>query len=109
MAYATVEQLAEEVRQPLTDANRDRFQRCLDAAALEIDHYCDRFPDNPIPTGDPLAASVNLARGLEWWKANDAAFGVIGFTDTGALQAPRDSFARHGRELIPLKDQFGVA
>ena len=48
-------------------------------------------------------------RGVEWYKANDAAFGVIGFAETGALRAPRDSFARHGWTLIPLKQQFGVA
>ena len=52
---------------------------------------------------------VNILRGVEWWKANDAAFGVIGFDETGALQAPRDTFARHGRALVPLKQQFGVA
>ena len=52
---------------------------------------------------------MNVLRGVEWWKANDAAFGVIGFDDTGALQAPRDGFARHAATLNPLKQQWGVA
>jgi hypothetical protein len=56
-----------------------------------------------------LANRVNLVRGVEWWKSNDAAFGVIGFDQVGSLQAPRDSFMRHQKELIPLKARFGVA
>jgi len=109
MAYATVPQLAAELRINVTAANTDRLQACLDAAAIEIDHYVDRLTDNPIDPADALAQRVNLVRGVEWFKSNDAAFGVIGFDQTGALTAPRDSFARHGRELIPLKQQFGVA
>ena len=109
MAYATPEQLAAELRISVTAANQARLQACLDAAAAEIDHYVDRFADDPVPPGDALAQRVNLVRGLEWFKANDSAFGFVGFDQVGALQAPRDTFARHGRELIPLKQLFGVA
>jgi hypothetical protein len=56
-----------------------------------------------------LANRVNVLRGVEWYKANDAAFGVIGFDQTGALQAPRDGFNRHAYTLTPLKQQWGVA
>ena len=56
-----------------------------------------------------LANRVNILRAVEWWKANDAAWGVAGFDEAGAVRVPRDSFARHGRELIPLKQKFGVA
>ena len=105
--YATVEQLARALRVTLTPVNQPDLQACLDAAAQEIDHFVDRT--EPIPLGDALAERVNILRGVEWFKSNDAAFGVIGFAETGALQAPRDSFARHGRELIPLKEQFGLA
>jgi len=104
-----VQELAAELRVQVTAANTDKLQSCLDAAAIEIDHYCDRFADDPLATDDPLAKRVNLVRGVEWFKSNDAAFGVIGFDQTGALQAPRDSFARHGRELVPLKQQWGIA
>jgi len=109
VAYATVDQLAAALRVTVTTSNTATLQACLDAAASEIDHAVDRTLDNPIPTGDALAERVNVLRGVEWWKSNDAAFGVIGFDQTGALQAPRDGFARHERTLIPLKEQFGVA
>jgi hypothetical protein len=56
-----------------------------------------------------LANRVNIVRGVEWYKSNDAAFGVIGFDETGALQAPRDSFRRHAAELTPLKKRWGLA
>ena len=109
MAYATVEQLAAALRIRVTTENTEALQACLDAAAQEIDHDCDRFIDDPIPDDDPLAGRVNLVRGVEWFKANDAAFGVIGFDQTGALQAPRDGFNRHAFALTPLKQQWGVA
>jgi hypothetical protein len=109
MAYATIDQLAAALRISVTPANTPTLQACLDAAAQEIDHAVDRRVDEPIPSGDALAERVNVLRGVEWWKSNDAAFGVIGFAETGALQAPRDGFARHERTLIPLKQQFGVA
>jgi hypothetical protein len=56
-----------------------------------------------------LANRVNVLRGVEWFKSNDAAFGVIGFEETGALQAPRDGFNRHAYTLSPLKRQWGLA
>jgi hypothetical protein len=56
-----------------------------------------------------LANRVNILRGVEWWKSNDAAFGVIGFDESGALRAPRDGFSRHAYALSPVKKQWGVA
>jgi hypothetical protein len=111
VAYATPEELASALRIAVTPANQDALLACLDAAALEIDDAIDRVdPAEPLPTGqEPLANRVNIVRGVEWWKSNDAAFGVIGSTDTGALRAPRDGFYRHRLTLIPLKQQFGVA
>jgi len=111
VAYATVDQLAAALRTRVTADNTDALQACLDAAAQEIDHEADRPADgsNPIPLDDPLAGRVNLLRAVEWWKANDAAFGVIGFDQTGALQAPRDGFARHAYALTPLKTAWGIA
>jgi hypothetical protein len=106
LAYATVDELAAALRVKVTPDNAAALQACLDAAATEIDHGVDRT--DPIPVDDALANRVNILRGVEWWKANDAAFGIVGFTDTGALHAPRDGFARHVRALIPLKQLFGV-
>lgn len=109
MAYATVEQLAAVMRLTVTAKNQDWLQSCLDAAALEVDHYCDRSADDPLLTTDPLAAQVNVARAVEWWKANDATFGGVGFADTGILTVPADAFARHAAALIPLVQLFGIA
>lgn len=63
-------------------------------------------PDQPV---SPLVNRVNLLRGVEWAKSNDAAFGVIGMSETGALTAPRDGFARHAATLMPLKERWGIA
>ena|SRR5262252_2786405 len=107
MAYATPDELATALRIKVTAENTATLEACLDAAALEIDDAVDRT--EPIPTGDALANRVNLLRGVEWWKANDAAFGVIGFDQTGALRLPKSTFARHAVTLTPLKQQWGVA
>ena len=111
MAYCTVDELrfALNKTKPFTADETAAGQKCIDAAADEMDHYVDRLASDPIPAESALANRVNVLRAVEWWKANDAAFGVIGNAETGALQAPRDSFARHGRELVPLKQQWGVA
>ena len=110
MAYATVEELAGALRVRVTAENTAQLQACLDAAADEIDHTVAVDPlDGANPATDSaLANRVNILRGVEWWKANDAAFGVIGFDDTGALQAPRNTFRRHAAALIPIKQRWGV-
>jgi hypothetical protein len=107
MAYATVDELAAALRVRVTAETTTGLQRCLDAAADEIDHAVDRV--DTMPTDDPLANRVNIVRGVEWWKANDAAFGVLGVSDTGTLQAPRNTMRRHQSALLPLKQQWGVA
>lgn len=111
MAYATPEELAAALRIAVTVDNTPALEACLDAAATEIDAAVDRPAGGELPEAppDPLANRVNILRGVEWWKSNDAAFGVIGFADTGALRAPRDSFSRHRAALRPLKAQWGVA
>ena len=106
MAYATIIELAAALRITVTAANQECLQACLDAAASEIDNTVDRL--EPIDPADPLANRVNIVRGVEWFKANDAAFGVIGVSDTGTLQAPRNTFRRHAVALLPLKRQWGV-
>jgi hypothetical protein len=110
MAYATVEQLAAALRVAVTTKNSEWLQLSLDAAASEMDHYMDRPPDDLLPVPAPaLATTVNVARAIEWYKSNDAAFGAVGFADIGVLRAPGDPFARHAAALTPLKVQFGVA
>jgi hypothetical protein len=109
-AYATVDELAAALRVRVTPENTEALQACLDAAAAEIDHDIDRVDAvEPGTALFALANRVNILRGVEWWKANDAAFGVIGFDQTGALQAPRDGFNRHRYTLTPLKEGWGIA
>ncbi|HKE76621.1 MAG TPA: hypothetical protein VKB57_23590 [Acidimicrobiales bacterium] len=109
VAYATVDELAAALRIRVTPENTDALQACLDAAAIEIDHDCDRFDGDPIPADNALANRVNIARGVEWFKAQDASFGVIGSDQTGTLTAPRDQFNRYAYTLTPLKQQWGIA
>jgi hypothetical protein len=109
MAYCTIEELAEELGYAVTASNTAKLTACADAAAQEIDQHVDRDPANPIPPDDPLAKMVNIQRGVEWWKASQAAFGIAGGEQTGALYTPKDGFYRHGRNLVPLKEKQGVA
>jgi hypothetical protein len=113
VAYATVAELAAALRITVTTDNTATLQACLDAATLEIDTAMDRFdvvtPMSGTPEQEALANRVNVLRGVEWFKSNDAAFGVVGFADTGVLQAPKNTFARHAAALVPLKQQWGVA
>lgn len=117
--YATRDELAAALRVAVTVKNSDLLDACVAAASAEIDHETDRYPGDPdadpavpgtpIDPADPLAHMVCIARGVEWFKANDAVFGVVGFADTGVLAAPRDTFGRHAATLIPLRQQFGIA
>ena len=109
MAYATAAELAAALRVPVSDKNEDLLEASVAAASAEIDHQCGRDVTTPIPVDDPLAHMVALARGVEWFKANDAAFGAVGFDATGVLTAPRDGFARHAADLVPLVQTFGIA
>lgn len=116
MAYATPEELAEALHTRLTAQNQANLQACVDAASKEADHWIDWQPQvNPLiveetPAGDAaLLHVVVLARAVEWAKANDAAFGIIGYADIGALRAPKDGFNRHAYALLPLKQGFGLA
>ena len=108
MAYATPEQLAAALRLPLTPENTPTFDLALEAAAQEIDQALDRTTplDDPAPQ---LVIEVNVARGVEWVKQPDAAFGGVGYADIGILKTPVDGFARHALTLIPYKQQWGLA
>jgi len=107
VAYATVDELAEALHIRVTPEKTDALQRALDAAAEEIDHDLDRT--DPLPTPVPAAiVQTNIDRGVEWWKAADAAYGIIGVEDTGAIRAPLDGFARHAQSLTPFKQRWGI-
>lgn len=94
------------------DPNRDALQRCLDAADIEAEAAVDSVdPAAALTYGQPLYDSVVLQRSVEWWKANDAAFGGVGSAETGGLRprAPEAPFDRHAAALAPLKQQWGCA
>jgi len=108
MAYATVDDLAQALRQRITPENQTLMQRCLDAAAEEINHDLDR-DESPLPDPAPAAViQVNVARAVEWWKSTDAAYGIIGVAEIGALRIPRDGFARYAADLTPFKIGWGL-
>jgi hypothetical protein len=103
--------LAAALRAKVTPSNEAALQRCLDAADAECLAAVD--PDlvvNPLAIEEqPLYDSVVLQRSVEWWKANDAAFGIVGTAEVGGLRAPKDGFDRHYTVLAPLKQQWGCA
>ena len=113
MSYCTVAEVAQALRVAVTPDNTTALQACVDAAAFEIDDAID-LPVDVTPSFTPgqlaLANRVNVLRAVEWWKANDAAIGAVGFDQSGALQVPRSTFSlRHGGTVTPLKAQFGIA
>ena len=107
--YASAEDLAGALRLSVTPKTEPLLTASVDAASDEIDHWAGRNLDTPIPEDDALAHVVCIARGVEHYKANDVAFGALGFDNTGVLAAPGDTFDRHARTLIPLVQSFGIA
>jgi hypothetical protein len=110
---ATVDELATVLRGKFSADQQEGLQLCIDAATQEIGSYVD--PASGV-LGDEwdefeaaLANRACLARATEWWRANDALFGVVGSGELGQLRAPRDGFARHAANLTPLKEQWGFA
>jgi hypothetical protein len=106
MAYATADQLAEALRTKVTAANQQLLDDCLAAAATEIDSELTGPVAPPVPE---LVSRTNVNRAVEWYKAADAAYGMVGFEQVGVIQAPRDGFNRHAAALLPLKTSWGVA
>jgi hypothetical protein len=104
---ATVDELAIVLRGKFSPDQQEGLQLCIDAATAEIYSYVD--PMTGVLGNDwseyegALANRACLARAAEWWRANDALFGVIGSGELGQLRAPRDGFARHAANRTPLK------
>jgi hypothetical protein len=110
MAYATVDELAAQLRIAVTPGNTAALQSCLDAAAVEIDAAIDLVDPvaGPDPSLLPLANRVNVLRGVEWWKSNDAAWNVLADTSGAGMRLPKNTFARHATTLRPIKQRFGI-
>jgi hypothetical protein len=107
--YATAEELAAALRLgPVTEANRALLESCIASAQREIDHDLDRV--DPMP--DPVPAIVNrtcVSRAVEWFKASDAAYGIVGLDEIGPLRIPKDGFARHAAAITSEKQRWGIA
>jgi hypothetical protein len=108
VAYAEVAELAQALRVRVNAENTALLQACLDAAAEEIDGDLDRIDPLPVPP-PATVARTNVNRAVEWFKATDAAYGVVGYEQTGVLQVPNDNFARHAVTITRWKQQWGVA
>lgn len=107
-AYATTEDLADvlKIRSP-TGEQEVRLQRCLDAAALEIDKELGLAA--PYTEPPALVVEVNIERAVEHWQQGQQPFGIVGMGDTGAAYIARDSWDRHAHKLAPLKVSWGIA
>lgn len=106
MPYATRDELAEALRIAVTPGNTAALDACLEAASIEIDDAIDVA--SPAPA-NALLNRTNVLRAVEWYKANDAAFGAPAGGSAALEVAPSSSFARHAATLLPLKTTFGVA
>ena len=110
MAYATVDDLAGALHVRVTAENQVALQRAVDAASVEVDHDLDRYVDDPLPDPAPPAITqATIALAVEAFKMPDAAFGILGFDDTGAVRAAKDSLPRYWSLLTPYKQRFGIA
>lgn len=108
----TPDELAAQLRTNVTAANQENLQLCIDAATQEAEAKGVDSAD-PVYVAQSLDSALGhqtvLMRAVEWFKANDAAFGVIGVDSVGALRAPTDGFGRHADALLPLRERFGLA
>ena len=105
--YATVEQLAEALETRVTPENSALLRACLEAAAVEIDHFLEAT--EIYEPADALIVRTNVNRAVEWFKAPQTYNGGVGFTDTGVLTSPASGFERHSAALLPYKTGWGVA
>jgi hypothetical protein len=109
VAYATVDELARILQLSSPSAAQTvAMQRCLDAAAAEIDSYL--APVAPYyPPYPPLVVQVNLERAVDHWKAEQSPFGIVALGgESPPSYTGRNSWRRHANSLLSLKSSFGV-
>lgn len=111
VGYTTTEELARvlKIATP-TDDQTAAMVRVLTAAYVEILSEID-LADGVTLTDDQtqIAAEVNLERGVEHWRDEESAFGIIGLGDVGPIYTARNSWERYAFKLVPLKNQWGIA
>lgn len=106
--YATIDDLAAALHIRVSAENTPALQRALYAAASEIDQDLDRVVGLPDPAPSAIV-QTNIDRGVEWYKAADAAYGIVGVEETGAIRAPKDGFSRHSQNISRYKQRWGLA
>lgn len=117
MAYADTDELFRvlKVRGTPTSEQTAAAERCLEAAAGEIDSEIDLAADVTLePWQLELVTAVNLERAAEWWAQQEIHFGIVLSGDTAlgggvGERIARDTWERHALKLAPLKNQWGLA
>ena len=85
------------------------MQRVLDAASGEVVSFIDRV-DPLTPVQQQLVDEVTLERAVEHWQQQESPFGLLGLGgDNIPVYTSRNSFYRHQRKLMSVKQQMGVA
>jgi hypothetical protein len=110
--YATVAELQYHLNITApTPLQTQGMQRCLDAAAEEIDWELGYTADTPAPTPLPqLVVTVNIDRAVEHWRQSFSPFGVVAVgAESEPIVSARDTWYRHARKLASLRTLHGVA
>lgn len=110
--YSTVDELARTLglRAP-TDSQRDALQRCLSAAAAEINHEINLGEDDALNSDElQLAAQVNLQRAAELWGLQEVPLGLAGIgSEFGSAHLARNSWEKYAFTLAAIKRGYGIA
>ena len=112
MSYAAVAELQTLLRLDSPTATQTAaMERCLEAAATEIDWELGYTAARPAPDPPPpLVVEVNLERAVEHWRQTMSPFGVIGIgAESEPIVTARNSWYRHHLKLAPLRAHEGVA
>jgi hypothetical protein len=96
------------IRAPTADQTT-AMQRCLDGSLSEVTSFIDRV-DPLTPAQQQLVDEVTLERAVEHWQQQESPFGLMGLGgDSVPIYTSRNSFYRHQRKLMSVKQQMGVA
>jgi hypothetical protein len=104
VAYGTTGELQRLLRlQAPTVAQTEAMQRCLDAAAEEIDWELGYTTLAPAPVPPPpLVVEVNYERAVEHWQQGQVPFGIWE-NSLGPVMTGQNTWKRHAAKLLPLK------
>lgn len=110
--YVTPEELRKAVNQK--NSEDPRLARVCIAVSDAIDWFTGHWDyDNGVPVRmDPQPATVQevaLAWAVDTWKQPDAAFAILGMSETGAVRIPREPYKRFIGQLAPYTVAYGVA